>query len=70
MSIDSGASSVTLIVPAGVQARVIASGRLVDFDADRDWTKVGSEYLLEGSGPELVIRVNMTAGDLNLHTLP
>jgi hypothetical protein len=66
VSIDSGLSQVTLIVPKGVSARVFVDGGFSNVDIAGDWEKSGSTYTLEGGGPRLTINVNLGAGSLSL----
>jgi hypothetical protein len=66
VTIDSGFSSVTLIVPEGVDARVIVDSGLANVDIGGNWEKSGNEYTLEGEGPRLTINVNIGAGSLEL----
>lgn len=66
VNIESGISSVTLIVPEGVSARVIFEGGFSNVDAHGEWDKNGNEYLLQGSGPTITVYVDMGAGSLEL----
>lgn len=68
VNIESGISHVVIIVPDGVAARVIFKGGLTNISASREWDRSGDEYTLEGSGPELLINVDMGAGSLELRT--
>jgi len=66
VSVDAGLSSVTIIVPKGVSARVLVDRGLANVDISGDWEKSGSDYSLSGSGPRLTINVNLGAGNLVL----
>ncbi len=66
VNIDSGLSSVTIIVPKGVWARVLVDSGLANVDLSGDWEKSGNEYLLAGDGPRLTINVDIGAGNLTL----
>ncbi len=68
VTIESGVSQVTLVVPEGVNARVIFKGGLVTINAEGAWDKSGDQYVLNGNGPVLTINVDMGAGNLNLQT--
>ena len=64
--IDSGLSSMTLIVPKGVSARVIVDRGLANIDVSGDWEKMGNEYVQSGEGPRITINVNIGAGNVEL----
>jgi hypothetical protein len=66
ITLDAGLSNVTVIVPQGVSARVLFDGGLTNVDISGDWEKDGSQYVLDGSGPQLTFNVNMGAGQLEL----
>lgn len=66
VNIKSGLSSVTLIVPQDLQARVNVSGGMMNVDYSREWNFSGGEYTLDGTGPTLMINVDMGAGTLVL----
>jgi hypothetical protein len=68
VSIDSGVSTVTIIVPQGVDAQVTFEGGLSSVNADGGWAKDGEVYNHPGSGPALTITVKMGLGTLNLET--
>jgi hypothetical protein len=68
VTIESGVSQVTVIVPEGIQARVLFKGGLVTINASGEWTKAGDQYEITGSGPVLTINVDMGMGTLNLQT--
>jgi len=66
VTIESGLSSVTVVVPVGVSARVTFEGGLANVQVDGEWVKNGDQYTLRGSGPTLTILVTMGAGNLKL----
>lgn len=66
VSIESGLSQVTIIIPKGVDARVTFEGGLANVDSSGDWVKNGNSYQMTGSGPTITIRVSMGAGNLVL----
>jgi len=66
VTIRSGVSQVTVIIPAGMRAQVESEGALNDVDLDGDWTNQGDRYQTEGAGPLLTIQVDMGVGRLNL----
>jgi len=66
VSVESGLSNVTMIVPVGVAARVIFEGGLTNISKSGEWVKNGNEYTQPGHGPVLTIVVKMAAGSLKL----
>lgn len=66
VTVDAGLSSVTIIVPEDVSARVFVDGGLANVDVGGDWDKLGNEYELAGEGPRLTINVNIGAGNVEL----
>jgi len=64
--IESGVSSITIIVPEGMNVELTFEGGLTSVKASGDWEQKGTRYLQDGEGPTLVIRVRMGAGDLKL----
>ena len=66
VTIDTGFSSVKIIVPPGVSARVLFEGGFSNVDVRGDWEKSGGEYTNPGEGPEISINVNAGAGNLEL----
>jgi hypothetical protein len=66
VTIDTGVSSVAVIVPQNVNARLLFDGGLSNVDISGDWERDGNDYVLNGQGPRLTINVNMGAGNLEL----
>jgi hypothetical protein len=66
VTIDSGVSSVKVIVPPGVSARLFFDGGLSNVDINGNWEKSGNQYTQSGSGPTITINVNLGAGSLVL----
>lgn len=66
VTIESGLSSVTIVVPVGVPASVTFEGGLTNVQPEGQWVKNGNEYHQTGSGPSLDITVKMGAGNLKL----
>jgi hypothetical protein len=66
VTIESGLSSITVVVPVGVSARVTFEGGLANVQVEGEWVKNGDQYTLRGSGPILTIDVKMGAGNLKL----
>jgi hypothetical protein len=69
INIESGFSHVLITLPTGTPTHVIFSGGLVNVNASPGWEKSGDDYRLSGTGPGLLIEINMAAGDLDLHTI-
>jgi hypothetical protein len=68
VTIDSGVSTMNIIVPEGVNAKVTFEGGLTTVNKDGGWDQNGTVYTLSGSGPILTIKVKMGMGTLNLKT--
>jgi hypothetical protein len=66
VSIDSGFSDLTIIIPQGVNASVTVDSTLADVSFGDGWTQKGKVYLQTGTGPMLTIIINMGAGNLRL----
>ena len=66
VTIDSGMSSIEIIVPIGVPVEVRYDGGLANVDYSGDWQKSGNEYFQDGSGPGIIININLGAGNLTL----
>jgi hypothetical protein len=68
VTIDSGISTVNIIVPKGVNAQVSFEGGLSSVNMNGGWEQNGDMYILSGSGPTITINVKMGVGTLNLKT--
>jgi hypothetical protein len=68
VTVESGISQVTIVVPEGVAAQVFFNGGLTNVNLRGGWQKTGEAYTLAGSGPKLTITVDMGAGNLELRT--
>jgi hypothetical protein len=66
VSIDSGVSTVTIIVPEGVPAQVSFEGGLSNVQAFGEWKQSGDSYSMDGTGARLTMIVKMGAGTLEL----
>jgi hypothetical protein len=64
--LESGMSSVRLVVPEGTRAILTMNQSLAAIDMDGKWQKDGDQYFMDGEGPTLVIEVDMSAGNLEL----
>ena len=66
VSIDSGLSNVTIIIPEGVSTRLSIDGGLTNVDIGDQWQASGGDYIVSGDGPTLTFIVKMGAGNLGL----
>ncbi len=67
VTIESGVSSITIIVPEGTSA-VLTSNGLLSVTSTGDWEEDGDTYTVLGDGPTITIEVDMGAGNLILET--
>jgi hypothetical protein len=70
VTIESGISQVTIIVPEGVNAQVVSQTGLMAVSTSGGWQQQGNNYSLNGSGNTITISVKMGAGNLKLETSP
>jgi hypothetical protein len=69
VNVESGLSTLTIIVPKGTAAEVEVSGGLSSLNASGAWaTRDSAHYELGGQGPKLRIDISMGAGTVNLET--
>lgn len=66
--IESGVSHVVIVVPKDVFAKVVVTGSLTQVTTLGAWEKRAESYFLDGSGKQLLITVDMGAGNLELRT--
>lgn len=66
VTINSGMSTVTIVVPEGVDAHVAFEGALTDVDLSGAWKIDGHDYVQEGEGPRLTFVITMAAGTVRL----
>jgi hypothetical protein len=66
VDIQSGVSNMSIIVPDGMNVKVINIGAISNIDPQGTWTVNGSTYTMSGSGYNLTIHVNMSLGNLKL----
>ncbi len=66
VTIQTGLSNITLIIPEGVPAQVTVDGGLSNVSFGSGWTKAGNVYSQTGSGPALIITVQIGAGNLTI----
>ena len=69
VNVESGLSTLTIIVPKGTAAELEVSGGLSSVNASGAWTtRDSAHYELGGQGPRLRIDITMGAGTVNLET--
>ena len=68
VSIESGVSTVTVIIPEGTNAQVITDNELSTVSTSGSWQQNGSTYQLTGSGNTITIHVKLGVGSLQLKT--
>jgi hypothetical protein len=68
VDIESGMSTITIIIPEGFSARLEFDGGLSNVSASGGWVQNGDSYTLAGSGPTIKILITMAAGNLELRT--
>lgn len=68
VEINYGLGDVKIIIPKGTPAYVTVDGGLNNVGLRGTWNVSGNEYSLEGDGPQLLIRIKMGLGNLQLIT--
>ena len=68
VTIESGISRVVLRVPENSNAVVRFKGGLSNVQVSGNWRSSGSQYSVDGEGPQLIINVDLGAGSLELET--
>lgn len=66
VTVKSGVSQITLIVPTGMPAKVMIDGALNNINTEGSWTHNNNTYEVAGQGPTLTVNINMGVGNLNL----
>jgi len=66
VEVEAGVSSIKIVIPDGMNAEVHVNGEMKGVNTRGTWTVDGSNYSTEGSGPTLIIDVNMNLGSLDL----
>jgi hypothetical protein len=66
ISIETGVSNLTLLVPDGVNAKVTIEGGLSNITSGNGWVKNGNIYIHAGEGPLLTFVIEIGAGNLIL----
>ena len=68
VSVESGISTVKIIIPQGVAANLVNDSSLVTVTTSGEWEQHGNNYQLSGSGYSITLNVKMGAGTLQLET--
>ena len=66
VKIDSGVSTIKIIIPAGMKAVVNVEGGMKNVSTQGTWTVNGSSYTTEGSGSTLTLNMNTNLGTIVL----
>ncbi len=66
VSIRSGMSNLTLVIPEGVAATVKVNGGLSNVQFPSGWSQSGDLYTQAGGGPALTIVIEMGAGNVQI----
>ncbi len=66
VNIKAGLSTVRIVVPQDVAARVVAEDVVGSVTVDDQWEQQGKQYVNEGNGAQLTISVELGAGSLYL----
>jgi len=66
VNITSGISNLILVIPQGIPVQVNVQGGLANVTFGTGWSKDGSSFIQEGTGPQLTFVVSIGAGNLTL----
>lgn len=66
ITIESGMSNVTLVIPQGTRAKMTVEAGLTNVNVPAGWSQNGNVYTQPGEGPMLTFVVKMGAGNLNV----
>jgi hypothetical protein len=66
VDINTGVSSLTIVIPDGMHAIITNSGAITNVDPVGTWTVNNNTYETAGSGPTLTITLDMAVGNLKL----
>lgn len=65
-NIESGVSTLVIIIPEGVPAQVTFEGAVSNVDPNGAWEETSGGYQQPGSGPKITLIVKLAAGTLEL----
>ncbi len=66
VNIESGVSNMTIIIPSGMNVKVINQGAISNIEPQGTWMVNDNTYSISGEGYNLTIHVNMSLGNLKL----
>lgn len=66
VSVETGVSNMTLVIPAGVPVQLTVESGLSNVSVPEGWARNGNVYTQSGSGPTLTIIVEIGAGNLTI----
>jgi hypothetical protein len=66
VTVKTGISNITIIIPAGMSAKVISSGAISNMNTEGSWTVNGDTYQVTGEGHLLSIRLETGVGNVRL----
>ena len=66
VNVRSGMSNLTLVIPANLSATVKVSSGLSNVQFPSGWSKTGDTYTQKGTGPALIIVIEMGAGNVQI----
>jgi hypothetical protein len=66
VNIETGVSNTTLVIPSGIPVQLTVEGGLSNVTYTSGWSKSGTLYTQQGTGPQLTIVVHVGAGNLTL----
>jgi hypothetical protein len=68
VTIESGVSDLTIIVPTGTSTVLTTTGALMNVDRGAGWEQANSQYTISGDGYMITIQIDMGAGNISLET--
>lgn len=68
VTLEGGASSMTLIIPPGTPAQVTIESESTNITTQGDWQTAENGYTLPGEGPKIVVQASLEDGSLRLRT--
>jgi hypothetical protein len=66
VTIETGVSNTTLVIPSGIPVQLSVNGGLSNVSFGSNWSKSGNLYTQTGTGPQLTMVVHLGAGNLTL----
>lgn len=66
VTVDAALSSVTIVIPEGINATMTLEGALAEVSTPQGFSRSGDQYVQEGEGPMLTVRVQIGAGEIEI----